>query len=389
MIDSKSGVIGLAIGDAMGVPLEFCVREKLMQHPTTQMLGYGSHDVPKGSWSDDSSMTLATIDAIIKDGCINYNTIATNFLEWMKNAKYTPTDTVFDIGRTCLRAIAKFESNQEIAEKCGGTSEMDNGNGSLMRILPLTYYCFSKNMNEKEIYEIVKNVSSITHGHEISIMGCFIYVMYGIELLSNKNLTQAYEKIKKIKYNTYFSEKTIDRYERILKKNIKKYSLDEIKSTGFIVDTLEATLWILLNTNSYNQSIIGAINLGNDTDTVGACVGGLAGIYYGLENINKTWQSELLKYDYIVELCDKFNEVLNNESEKKYLLFCIYYLISVPPHSTATKPVLSGVTNCCSSISIGFSNPLNVIKILISVSGLGFISNGIFLFISSIVANRI
>lgn len=317
MIDSKSGVIGLAIGDAMGVPLEFCVREKLMQHPTTQMLGYGSHDVPKGSWSDDSSMTLATIDAIIKDGCINYNTIATNFLEWMKNAKYTPTDTVFDIGRTCLRAIAKFESNQEIAEKCGGTSEMDNGNGSMMRILPLTYYCFSKKMNEKEIYEIVKNVSSITHGHEISIMGCFIYVMYGIELLSNKNLTQAYEKIKKIKYNTYFSEKTIDRYERILKKNIKKYSLDEIKSTGFIVDTLEATLWILLNTNSYNQSIIGAINLGNDTDTVGACVGGLAGIYYGLENINKTWQSELLKYDYIVELCDQFNEVLNNESEKK------------------------------------------------------------------------
>lgn len=317
MIDSKSGVIGLAIGDAMGVPLEFCVREKLMQHPTTQMLGYGSHDVPKGSWSDDSSMTLATIDAIIKDGCINYNTIATNFLEWMKNAKYTPTDTVFDIGRTCLRAIAKFESNQEIAEKCGGTSEMDNGNGSMMRILPLTYYCFSKNMNEKEIYEIVKNVSSITHGHEISIMGCFIYVMYGIELLSNKNLTHAYEKIKKIKYNTYFSEKTIDRYERILKKNIKKYSLDEIKSTGFIVDTLEATLWILLNTNSYNQSIIGAINLGNDTDTVGACVGGLAGIYYGLENINKTWQSELLKYDYIVELCDKFNEVLNNENEKK------------------------------------------------------------------------
>ena len=317
MIDSKSGVIGLAVGDAMGVPLEFCMREKLMQHPTTQMLGYGSHDVPKGSWSDDSSMTLATIDAIIKDGCINYNTIATNFLEWMKNAKYTPTDTVFDIGRTCLRAIAKFESNQEIAEKCGGTSEMDNGNGSLMRILPLTYYCFSKNMNEKEIYEIVKNVSSITHGHEISIMGCFIYVMYGIELLSNKNLTQAYKKIKKIKYNTYFSEKTIDRYVRILKKNIKKYSLDEIKSTGFIVDTLEATLWILLNTNSYNQSIIGAINLGNDTDTVGACVGGLAGIYYGLENINKTWQSELLKYDYIVELCDKFNEVLNNESEKK------------------------------------------------------------------------
>lgn len=311
MIDSKAGVIGLIVGDAMGVPLEFCKREILMQNPTTEMKGYGSHDVPKGSWSDDSSMTLATIDAIIKDGCINYNTIATNFLEWMKNAKYTPTDRVFDIGRTCLRGIAKFESKQEVAEKCGGTSEMDNGNGSMMRILPLIYYCYSKNMNQKEIYDIVKNVSSITHGHEISIMGCFVYVMYGIELLNNRNLVQAYKKIKKIKYNTYFSEDTINRYERILKSNIDKYPLDEIKSTGFVIDTLEATLWVLLNTSSYNQSIIGAINLGNDTDTVGACVGGLAGIYYGFENINKTWQSELLKYNEIVDLCYKFNSVLN------------------------------------------------------------------------------
>ena len=255
MIDSKAGVIGLIVGDAMGVPLEFYKREILMQNPTTEMKGYGSHDVPKGSWSDDSSMTLATIDAIIKDGCINYNTIATNFLEWMKNAKYTPTDRVFDIGRTCLRGIAKFESKQEVAEKCGGTSEMDNGNGSMMRILPLIYYCYSKNMNEKEIYDIVKNVSSITHRHEISIMGCFIYVMYGIELLNNRNLVQAYKKIKKIKYNTYFSEETINRYERILKKNIDKYSLDEIKSTGFIIDTLEATLWVLLNTNSTSFSV--------------------------------------------------------------------------------------------------------------------------------------
>ena len=141
-------------------------------------------------------------------------------------------------------------------------------------------------------------------------MGCFIYVMYGIELLNNKNLSQAYKKIKKIKYSTYFSEETIKRYKRILKKNINQYSLNEIKSTGFVIDTLEATLWVLLNTNSYNQSIIGAINLGNDTDTVGACVGGLAGIYYGLENINKKWKKELLKYDYIVDLCNKFNATL-------------------------------------------------------------------------------
>lgn len=313
MIDSRAGIIGLAVGDAMGVPLEFCIREKLMQHPTTEMLGYGSHDVPKGSWSDDSSMTFATVDAIVKERGINCNTIAINFLDWMRNAKWTPTDRVFDIGRTCLQAIAKFELKQDIAEKCGGTSEMNNGNGSLMRILPLTYYCFAKKMEEQEIFEVVRKVSSITHGHEISIMGCFIYVMYGIELLNNRNLIQAYKKIKKIKYNTYFSEETIKKYERILKKDISKYDLDEIKSTGYVIDTLEATLWVLLNTKSYNQSIIGAINLGNDTDTIGACVGGLSGIHYGLQNIDIRWQSELLKYNEIVELCNKFNSILNQD----------------------------------------------------------------------------
>lgn len=311
MIDSKPGIIGLAIGDAMGVPVEFCSREKLMEHPITEMTGYGCYDVPKGSWSDDSSMTIATIDAIIQDNGLNYNTIATNFLEWKKNAKYTPNDSVFDIGRTCSIAISKFELNQDVAEKCGGTSELNNGNGSLMRILPLVYYCFARKMMETEIYEIVKNVSSITHGHELSIMGCFIYVMYGMELLNNRNFVQAYEKIKGIKYNTYFKEDTIRRYERILKNDINEYELNEIKSTGFVVDTLEATLWVLLNTNSYNQSIIKAINLGNDTDTVGACVGGLAGIYYGLEKINQEWKNDLLKYEYIIDLCDKFNEILN------------------------------------------------------------------------------
>lgn len=312
MIDSKNGIIGLAIGDAMGVPLEFCMREKLMQNPKTEMLGYGSHNVPKGSWSDDTSMTLATIDAIIKDKKINCETIATNFLEWMKNAKYTPTDRVFDIGRTCLRAIARFEDKQNVAEKCGGNSEMDNGNGSLMRILPITYYCYCQKLTEQEIYETVKKVSSITHRHEISIMGCFIYVIYGIELLNRNNFTQAYKKIKDIDYNKYFPEDTIRRYERVLKNNINSYSLDEIKSTGFIVNTLEATLWVLLNTDSYNQAIIKAINLGNDTDTVGACVGGLAGIYYGQDSINQNWKNDLLKYDYINNLCNKFNEILNS-----------------------------------------------------------------------------
>lgn len=306
---SLDGILGLTIGDAMGVPLEFCMREKLMENPTTEMIGYGSHDVPKGSWSDDTSMTIATIDSINNKGKIDYDDIATNFLKWFKEAKYTPTDRVFDIGRTSLRAIARFETSRNNAVECGGESEMDNGNGSLMRILPIAYYCFAKNKNDKEILDIVSKVSSITHKHEISIIGCYIYVLYAIKLLEGKTKEQAYEYIKSYDYNM-FSKEYVNRYNRILKENISEYSLEEIKSTGFVVDTLEATLWVLLNTNLYSQAIIGAINLGNDTDTVGACVGGLAGIIYGIEEFPEQWKKDLLKYDYIYELCNMFDKVL-------------------------------------------------------------------------------
>ena len=228
MIDSKPGIIGLAVGDAMGVPLEFFNRENLINNPVTIMLGEQSHNMPKGSWSDDTSLNLALIDSINNKKKIDLYDIGQNFIEWGERGKYTPTGKMFEIGRTTLRSIANLEKGILKPEKCGGISESDNGNGSIMRILPLVYYCYSKQLDEQETYEIVKSVSSLTHGHEISIMGCFIYVLFGIELLKGKSLDQAYKIIKKTKYDCYFIEDTINRYDRILKNNIKKYKLDVV-----------------------------------------------------------------------------------------------------------------------------------------------------------------
>lgn len=135
---------------------------------------------------------------------------------------------------------------------------------------------------------------------------CFIWD----RTIEEKNLAEAYNKIKKVDYSM-FSKECISKYDRILKQNIEKYKLDDISSTGYVVATLEATLWTILTTDSFDSAIIKAINLGNDTDTVGACVGGLVGIYYGLENINKNWIMDLQKYDYIENLCNQFNLILN------------------------------------------------------------------------------
>ena len=310
--NSFNGILGLAIGDAMGVPVEFVSRDDLYENPITEMIGFGSHKVPKGTWSDDTSMTLATVDSIKNTGKIDYLDIANNFLKWFKDAEYTANGEVFDIGRTTLRALAKFEESNNPYE-CGESNELNNGNGSLMRILPIAYYCYYKggvlsSMPENEVLEIVKKVSSITHGHEISILGCYIYTIYAIRLLCGDGKYDAYEYIRKLDYSM-FKEENLGKYDRLLG-DISKLKINEIRSSGYIVDTLEATIWVLLNTNNFNQAIIGAINLGDDTDTVGACTGGLAGIIYGTEQMNEEWKKSLLKYDYIEKLCKEFDQKL-------------------------------------------------------------------------------
>ena len=306
----ENGIIGFVVGDTMGVPVEFNSREKLLLNPVTEMLEYGTHNMPKGCWSDDTSMTLATMDSIIKCKEINTNDMADKFIKWYRNGEYTATGIMFDIGTTTQQALVRYQRGIDIASKCGGEREYDNGNGSLMRMLPIAYYCYLKGLEDTEILKIVKEVSSITHRHPISILGCYIYVRLAIELLKEKELLQAYQEIKKLDYS-YFPEDTIYKYERILNNDIGLYNIHDISSNGYIVSTLEAVIWSLINSKSFNEAIIKAINLGEDTDTVGACVGGLAGIYYGIENINQKWKDNILRYDYIINICKEFEKVIN------------------------------------------------------------------------------
>ena len=186
----ENGIVGFVVGDALGVPVEFKTRDGLKQNPVIDMREFGTHNQPIGTWSDDTSMTLATMDSIINKETIDTTDIDNRFLNWWRKAEYTATGMVFDIGNTTIQALAKYELGIDKAERCGGTNEFDNGNGSLMRMLPIAYYIYNRNiLEDREIYNIVKNVSAITHAYEISILGCYIYVKYVLELLrrSRKN----------------------------------------------------------------------------------------------------------------------------------------------------------------------------------------------------------
>lgn len=231
------------------------------------------------------------------------------FSEWINKGKYTPNGKAFDIGRTCLNAIRKYDKGMTKPVECGLEDFYSNGNGSLMRILPIAYYCFYKKVEIKEIYQLVKNISSLTHAHEISILGCYIYVNYVVFLLNGDDRYMAYYKVKHIDYSM-FKQKSLQLYFRILKGDISKLTIEDIKSSGYVVDTLEAVLWVFLNASHYREAIIGAINLGGDTDTIGAITGSLAGILYGYDSIPPEWLHQLVKRDYLESLSLEFEKQL-------------------------------------------------------------------------------
>lgn len=253
----KNGILGFIIGDALGVPLEFKKREIFKNNKVTDMISSDRIGV-KGVWSDDSSMVIATMKAIIDNkGKINYESIMNNFILWVSNKDFIAIDKAFGIGRATFFALGNYYNKRyEKITDCGMKGFNYNGNGSLMRILPIAYYCYYKKLNDDEIYNLVKDVSSFTHSHEISILGCFIYVLLVIELLSGKEKVNAYSNIRKYNYRKYFSLENIKYYDRLLNNDISKLDVDSISSMGFVVDTLEAVIWCFMNNNSYDTFFV-------------------------------------------------------------------------------------------------------------------------------------
>lgn len=311
-----SALFGVAVGDALGVPVEFQDRELLARFPVTNMRENGSHAQPRGTWSDDSSLTFCLAESLCKG--YNVNDIANNFVLWRQEQLWTPHGRVFDIGIATNFAIHSIENgtNPLIA---GGTSERDNGNGSLMRILPLLFYV--KDFSITKRFDTVKEVSSTTHAHIRSVIACFIYIEYALLLLEGKNKEQALEGMKEevndfLTNNPICSQAEIDKFHRVLGNRVGNYEIvklaelqeKEISSSGYVLSSLEASLWCLLNSNTYEETVLKAVNLGGDTDTTAAIAGGLAGLLYGYENIPEEWINVLARKDDITKLCDKMSE---------------------------------------------------------------------------------
>lgn len=270
-ITLKDAVYGLAVADAVGVPYEFKERGTFN---ATDMTGFGTYNQVPGTWSDDTSMTIATCYSIkIKNG-IDTQDLLYQFRKWMNDAHFTPHGKTFDIGNTTAVALR---------QGFGCTDEYSNGNGSLMRIIPLA---FLPDISDDEIIR----VSSVTHAHPISTEACVLYVKIAKSLLQGMNITDA------VKINV-----PEDSFYKKLR-TIHSCNESEIKSSGYVVHSFEAAIWCLANTDNYRDCVLKAVNLGSDTDTVAAIAGALAGIIYGYDGIPDKWKNTLCSKE-IIDKC--------------------------------------------------------------------------------------
>lgn len=290
----EAALLGLAVGDALGVPVEFKSRDHLRTRPVTGLTGYGTHHQPPGTWSDDSSLAFCLADSLCKG--YDLDDAAKHFIKWYQHGHWTPHGKVFDIGFTTRDVIGRLMQGKS-PMLAGGFGEEDNGNGSLMRILPLLFHAHSLPIEER--FRLTAEVSSMTHGHLRSVLACFIYLEFARQLLAGNDKHTAYENTVN-EVNAFLEDKPFNlaetyKFSRILNGKLAEKTESEIGSSGYVLHTLEASLWCLLTEDTYVAAVLKAVNLGSDTDTTGAVTGGLAGLLYGTAGIPSEWLAGLVR----------------------------------------------------------------------------------------------
>lgn len=305
----RSVFLGLAVGDALGVPVEFKSREELHRTPVTDMIGNGSHHQPAGTFSDDSSLTFCTAEALV-DG-YDPERIGRAFVRWYREDYWTARGHVFDIGHTTQVALQRLEDGVP-ADKAGPDREASNGNGALMRMAPLVFTLQGLTIPER--FRRIRQASAITHGHIRSAMACFYYVEYARLLLDGVEKCLAYRMVQDEMRETLpvlvRDPAEIAQLGRLMTGSLADQPEGRIRASGYVLHTLEASIWCLLTTDSFADALLKAVNLGEDTDTTGAVTGALAGLIYPVEDLPASWLETLARREDIEDLAGRFSRSL-------------------------------------------------------------------------------
>ncbi len=285
----EGGLYGSLVGDALGVPVEFSSRQQRDVDPVTDMRAFGTWNQPAGTWSDDGALLLCTAETLIEGTDIERTGAA--FVRWMKNSEWAARGKLFDIGGATQAALSRIDAGCP-ATLAGGQGVESNGNGSLMRILPVALRFHSASPDT--VSSIAMQFSAITHAHIRSQLACSLYCLIAQSLLAGETIPLAYQKALtsfRTIISAYPGEQT--HFERLLSGRLPEEPRRSIRSSGYVLDTLEASIWCLHHHQDFATTVLAAVNLAEDTDTTGCVTGGLAGIHYGVSSIPSYWRNIL------------------------------------------------------------------------------------------------
>lgn len=287
----KGCFVGLATGDALGVPLEFSKRDS---HPiVTEMIGNGPFHLNPGEWTDDTSMALCIANSLIEKNGFDPSDQLDKYWKWVQEGYMSSTGKLFDIGEQTSNAVCEYIKNGNVYSRLG--QESSCGNGSIMRLAPISLYYYRSD----DLYEFSKKSSMTTHPHFKCLDSCVL-----LSYIISKCLDGCDKQ--EILSENYKGPMLVDGLVwDIASGSYKNKTRDQIKSTGYVIDTLEAAIWSFHTTDSFEEGCIKAVNLGIDSDTIGAVYGQIAGAYYGYENIPDKWKSKLVNLQMLIETSEK------------------------------------------------------------------------------------
>ena len=296
------GLYGSLIGDALGVPVEFSSRSAREVDPVTGMRARGTHCQPAGTWSDDGSLLLCAVESLVEKG-FEPQDMGERFLKWFDLGHWGAHGLVFDIGNATRTALDRISLGTP-AEQAGGRDQYDNGNGSIMRILPVILN--GLHFDEDIFSSRIERASSITHAHARSKMACVFFGMMVRALMAGLSPMDALHQAQACFAARYERSSEFSHFAHVMKDGLFQEPAHKIKSGGYVIDTLTASIWCLLSTSSFAECVLKAVNLGDDTDTTGCVAGGLAGVHYGMEAIPPEWLAALPRRSDLKILLERF-----------------------------------------------------------------------------------
>lgn len=301
------GLYGSLVGDALGVPVEFSSREARKKDPVTGMRGHGIHNQPAGTWSDDGSLLLCAVESLAEKEGFDPQDMGERFLRWFDLGHWGAHGLVFDIGNATRKALDRISLGTPAVE-AGGKDDYDNGNGSLMRMLPVVQA--SLRVDEVTFITRIEQASAITHGHVRSKMACVFFGFVVRALAAGIRLEDALRQARACFAGTYERSSEFMHFSEVMRDDLTATSEKNINSGGYAIATLTASLWCLMTTDTFSDCVLKAVNLGSDTDTTGCVAGGLGGVLYGLDAIPADWRMTLPRQQDLKELFGRFVEPL-------------------------------------------------------------------------------